>query len=190
MTLVVFSCYHFGEENKLMGATLYPDRPDVKTEDLVVLYAAAHLTLREIAETVGMSATGVYRRLSRAGVTHEQGEWVRCACPTCGKPFAQTRKRWREGHRHFCSLKCYYTHLGNSGYTGQHRQSCRIARQTVGRHFKLEPQHIVHHEDRDDRNNDLANLRVFASQAHHMAYHRGVRSVRIAPLWDGRHIVS
>jgi hypothetical protein len=35
----------------------------------------------------------------------------------------------------------------------------------------LLPTEVVHHEDGDVRNNDLGNLRLFASQTEHMRYH-------------------
>jgi hypothetical protein len=45
-----------------------------------------------------------------------------------------------------------------------------VAEQILGR--PLKPGEIVHHIDRDKRNNAPENLMVFASQAEHAAYHK------------------
>lgn len=45
-----------------------------------------------------------------------------------------------------------------------------IAEQKLGR--ELKKGEVVHHEDENKRNNDPDNLRVFASQAEHAAYHK------------------
>ena len=52
----------------------------------------------------------------------------------------------------------------------------------MGQYFHLEPQHIVHHKDSNQRNNDLANLLVFASASDHLKHHHGSK---VSPLWDG-----
>ena len=58
----------------------------------------------------------------------------------------------------------------------------RRSRKIVSYYFELRPEHIVHHEDRNERNNDPRNLKVFASNNEHMRYHRGYSA---KPLWDG-----
>ena len=55
-------------------------------------------------------------------------------------------------------------------------------RKIVRRHFKLLPGHIVHHENCNEKDNRLENLRVFASIADHNRYHAGFP---VEPLWDG-----
>jgi len=45
-----------------------------------------------------------------------------------------------------------------------------IAEQILGR--PLKPGEVVHHIDRNKRNNDPENLMIFASQAEHAAWHK------------------
>lgn len=103
-------------------------------------------------------------------------------CSACGKTFARTprNKRFK---RAFCSPECYYSVRRTIKYKPW-RQGQRRARAIVSKYFDLRPEYVVHHEDKDNANNDLINLRVFASQADHMAYHHGV--TKVVPIWDGR----
>jgi len=102
------------------------------------------------------------------------------ACEVCSKPVI--RQASKKSRRTFCSRECYHS-VRQDGRYRQNRQGQRRARAIVSKCFPLEPQHVVHHEDRDNTNNSLPNLRVFASQADHMAYHHGSG---VQPIWDGR----
>jgi hypothetical protein len=53
------------------------------------------------------------------------------------------------------------------GVQHQHRT---VAERILGR--KLETKEIVHHEDRNKKNNDPSNLIVFKSQTDHMHHHK------------------
>lgn len=155
--------------------------PEIETSILVKLYTVEHLTLRKIACEVGMSAQAVRLRLIDHGITAAQGTWVKRDCGYCGKPLDVRRAHSRKVRVSYCNAECYYASLEGERYKPW-RQGSRIARAIVAQYFALDREHIVHHEDRDQRNNDRANLMVFADQAAHMAYHRGVA---IKPLWDG-----
>jgi hypothetical protein len=50
-----------------------------------------------------------------------------------------------------------------------------VAEQMLGR--KLLPGEVVHHIDRDKRNNNPANLQVFNSQAEHAAHHAKLNAI-------------
>ena len=156
-------------------------RPDVDTDVLARLYTKDHLTLRQIAAKVGISATAVSDRLTRIGVTAKDGTWVTRRCAYCGEPVRRPRSRSRGKLRVFCNDEHYYALLGDSGYTPW-RHGSRLARAIVAQHFDLQPEQIVHHKDDNQRHNDLSNLAVFASHADHMAQHRGRQ---IQPVWDG-----
>lgn len=54
-------------------------------------------------------------------------------------------------------------------YHGRHEHRV-VAKQILGR--KLKPGEVVHHIDRNKRNNAPENLMVFASQAEHAAWHK------------------
>jgi hypothetical protein len=62
----------------------------------------------------------------------------------------------------------------------------RLARKAVGQYFTLKRGSVVHHHDKNDRNNDPRNLAVFSSNAGHVAFHHGNPSA--LPLWDGRNL--
>lgn len=104
------------------------------------------------------------------------------SCPVCHTPIVRPPSQLAKSRRLFCSQKCY--HSLRQGRYIPWRAGQRKARLLVAKYFELQPQHIVHHEDSDNRNNSLFNLRVFANQADHMAYHHGISGVK--PIWDGR----
>ena len=157
----------------------------VKTQDVVDMYTIAHLTMRQIAAKVGLSQQVIWYRLKRAGVTAAQGEWVARRCAYCQEMVRVTRGRARAHKWVFCGQEHYYAFLKRSGYQ-EWRHGGRLARAVVAQHFDLQPGEIVHHKDGNQRNNDRANLVVFASNSDHMAHHRGRK---VQPLWDGATLV-
>ena len=157
-------------------------RKRAKTQDIVVMYTDRHLTLRQIAALVGLTAAGVAKRLRSAGISSHDGEWVDETCCYCGSVFRLTRGKWRRQARHYCSEQCYHKSRCNPSYI-ESRNGQQLARQIVSASFDLQPQHVVHHKDTDSTNNAKANLVVYASQCDHMTHHHGVHAV--SPLWDG-----
>lgn len=109
---------------------------------------------------------------------------ISASCWVCQTPIVRPPSKLAKSRRLFCSQACY--HSLRQGKYVPWRQGQRRARLVVAKYFDLQPQHVVHHEDSDNRNNSLSNLRVFSSQSDHMAYHHGVSGVR--PLWDGRNV--
>ena len=165
-----------------------PPKSLLKPQYIVALYRYKHLSMSEIALRASISRTAVWKILQQKGVnTHkgpDGGTRVKVTCDFCGKVFEWTRSRWRNSISHihrYCSTECYYAAIENPGYRPW-RQGQRLARAIINQYFSLQEGNIVHHKDGDGRNNDRSNFMVFASQADHMAYHRG-REVK--PLWDG-----
>lgn len=146
------------------------------------LYTVEHKTLAEIGTHFGVSRVAVWKRLRKAGIGREEGTWVAIKCSFCGNPFRQRRSRWRKSLEHYCTSECYFAGLENNSTYIAWRHGSRLARALASQHFELEPEHIVHHQDGNQRNNDLSNLRVFACQADHIKWHRGQTS---KPIWDG-----
>lgn len=60
-------------------------------------------------------------------------------------------------------------HLANK--SGKVYQHMIAAEQMLGR--KLKPEEVVHHNDRNRKNNSFDNLIVFKTIADHTAYHQG-----------------
>ena len=154
----------------------------VETQDVVAMFTQDHFTLRQIAIKVGMTHAGVWKRLKAAGIQREAGTWVRVLCSFCGNPKRKRRAAWRKTEKHYCNEACYFADLENPGYKPW-RQGQRLARAIVSQYFALPEGAIVHHKDGDNRNNDRANLAVYAGNGDHVRAHRTRKSV--LPLWDG-----
>lgn len=145
-------------------------------------YTVDHRTTRDIAGELGVSYATISNWLRKAGISASDGEHAKVVCSGCGKEFTKFRSRLRK--RNFCTPECFQSLRQQRPYV-QDRQGQRIARATVSKYYTLAAEHVVHHEDGDNRNNAIANLKVFASQSDHLAYHHGSP---IAPLWDGASI--
>ena len=139
------------------------------------------LTIRDIAFKLHVSAPGVLKSLRRSGTpVRPKGRprkpgTVEKPCKHCG---ATTLRRI------YCSDTCYFAAIHNPKYF-QWRHGQRLAREAVtAAGFALQPGHIVHHVDSDNRNNSLENLWVFANHADHMKYHRlGYVQLGYEPVW-------
>ena len=157
-------------------------RKKVQTQDVVVRYTKLHQTMEEIGQHYGVTRQAILKHLRKAGVSSQEGERVNVECSMCGKEFSVTRKRWKQTEKYHCSNDCYILRRSSPEYMPW-RQGTRLARALVSQYFPLRPEHIVHHEDKNQRHNQLENLRVFANQSDHLKYHHG-RAVE--PIWDGR----
>lgn len=158
--------------------------------DIVQAYTVDLLPIIKIAEKYGVTRQGVYKALKRNGVSTSNAANgkipVRCAC--CGDTRLFPRSRVRRSRYLFCGIECYYAYIEGcqGGKYMNSRQAQRIARGVVSQFFDLQDGHIVHHKDRNTRNNHPSNLMVFATQGDHIRYHRWSRDgVEVEPLWDG-----
>lgn len=151
-------------------------RPRVVKADVERMRAQG-MTLQVIADHFGVSRPAIWQALNRKTCrTNAAREPRPCACG-CG----QLHMR-----RKFATQDCYYAHLERTICDGkpfiESRWGCKQARRIVSELFDLQPHHIVHHVDRNDTNNTLANLWVFASHGDHMSHHRGGLA---QPIWRG-----
>ncbi len=144
-----------------------------------------------LAAQYGITRQGIHKVLTQAGVNTHKGPGgaaqIHYSCTVCGKESIMTRAYFRRRKHVFCGEECYFAwlHHGNGNPLIMHRNSSRTARAIVSDHFALRPEHIVHHEDRNQYNNELSNLKVFSYSGDHLRYHRGF----IVPvLWDGSNI--
>jgi HNH endonuclease len=138
---------------------------------------AEGMKLQAIADVFGVSRAAVSLALSRKTSRINKIRALKpCACG-CGRLHARLK---------YASTACYFTHTmklaaGDTRYVNW-RYGSKIARRLVLRWFPLEKEHVVHHADRNDRNNALANLWVFASNGEHTSFHRGGAG---RPIWRG-----
>ena len=156
-------------------------RSIVSTQEIVRLYAMEHLTCEKIGNIYGLTRQAIAKRLRLAGISSRQGAWITGSCDFCHDPIRKRRCQWKKTRKHFCNEHCYFASLERPGYKPW-RQGQRIARAVIGKHFKLEQGHIVHHKDGNSRNNGLDNLAVLAGQGDHLRLHRGSEA---RYLWDG-----
>lgn len=168
--------YHFGLRRPRAK------RMKVTTIEMVQLFTKDHLTLREISNKVGLSATAISKRLKNVGVKANDGTWVVTKCAFCQATIKRTRSRFRKNEDNYCNQECYAADLESPGYK-QWRQGSRIARAIVSQYIQIPYEAIVHHKDGNDRNNDIGNLLLLANQGDHMRVHRSSKTVE--PLWDG-----
>lgn len=154
------------------------------TEELARRYRG-DVPWRALEEAAGVSRTALWQRLRRAGV--EMGRRhppVEVACAACGVVLTRKVYTLGGGRRVYCSRACYLGSIrtGAVGYV-QHRCGQKAARKVVERVFPLKPGMVVHHWDKNNDNNRLENLAVFATNADHTSFHRGGPG---RPVWDGR----
>lgn len=157
-------------------------------EQLIRLYVSDHLTMQEIADKLKITRQAVWNRLNWLGVKAEQGERVSLNCDFCGKIYEIPRSKWKKGTR-YCSQDCYFLARFNPQYR-QDRHCQRLARVIVSQHFPLAQEHVVHHKDGNNKNNNIDNLAVFASQSDHLIFHHGRRKILPAPIWDGANDIT
>ena len=135
--------------------------------------------LQRIADRYGVTKEAISLYCSRTR-TRTNAPSTLATCESCKKEVIVSGDR-RKRIRYFCSQKCYHDWYAFAG-SWVWRQGQRIARARVQKHFSLGPHNVVHHLDRDNRNNDLSNLWVFATSSEHMSFHRGGEG---KPIWKG-----
>ena len=149
-----------------------------KIDDATVFQLRADgWTLAQLGAHYGVTKSAVCLYLKRAGTRVRanvigSAPVLPCACG-CGVEV--------QG-KQYATQACYFNHRCRQTPSIIWRHGQRIARAKVAEVFPLQPQHVVHHDDKDDRNNTLRNLHVFASQADHLSYHRGMDT---SPIWCG-----
>jgi transposase-like protein len=165
---------------------LYVRLTDSEKVNIIKAYETDLIPMIELAKQHGVTRQCIHKLLRKAGVdTSKTGAAnIEVSCTVCGTMFKKKRCQVRKAQHVFCSEACYFAWLkhGNGNPLIMHRNCSRIARSIVSKYFALRPGNIVHHEDRNQYNNELSNLRVFACQGDHIRYHRGFT---VPILWNG-----
>ena len=175
-------------------------------KDIIEAYTIDLWSLQECADVLHVSKSAVHKFLRKNGVDTSKHK-IKVSCTTCGETMERTRKRVRTQRNHFCTTDCYSSFLsaGKSIYI-HNRQSQRTARKIISEYFDMQPDHVAHHEDRNQYNNLPNNLKVFANQGDHLRYHHMKRDeyanrltarsphreawdryykFEVKPVWDG-----
>jgi hypothetical protein len=156
-------------------------------ETIKTLYEDELVTMVDLAERYGVTRQGIYKVLKKAGVDTSKKGGIEIPCTTCGEIVVKPRCQVRVRNNLFCSSRCYYEFVNRDGKYTYSRQGQRLGRKVVSRYHLLSPDEIVHHEDKNCKNNTLANLKVFAGQSDHIRYHRGFD---VVPVWSGVDIIA
>jgi hypothetical protein len=151
--------------------------------DIIAEYSEQLTPMITLAKQYAVSRQAIYKILSQAGVDTHKGK-IPVSCTTCGKEIMRTKAVIRKRLNLFCGFDCYTAFLqaGNGKPYISSPYHGKLAREYVSKYFALQEQHRVHHEDRNQYNNRLDNLRVFANQGDHVRFHRGFN---VIPIWDG-----
>lgn len=156
--------------------------------EIILAYRDKLVPIIQLANQFKKSRVAIYKILHQAGIDTSKAiaGHVNTICAQCGTPTRPTRKAFRSSIHHFCSRQCYYAWLRRKDQTNPlitNRHAMKMARRAVSQYFDLHTGMVVHHEDRNEYNNALSNLRVFRSHGDHVQYHR--KSGTIIPLWSG-----
>jgi hypothetical protein len=159
---------------------------DKEKVDIIDKYKNGLVPMIQLAEKAGTTRQAIYKMLKSAGIDTSKASAanINVSCSCCGKEIKRMRCQVRKTKHLFCSWPCYFAWLkhGNGNPLVMHRQGQRTARKIVTEYFALRPGNIAHHEDRNQFNNEVYNLKVFMNQGDHVRYHRGFL---VPILWDG-----
>jgi hypothetical protein len=154
--------------------------------DIIKAYRDNSVPMIDLAKQYNVTRQNIFYilRLNGVDTSKQNAGNVKCNCANCGKAITKQRKVYKRAINTFCSRPCFYAYLNNSNKlpyidSGKGR---REARKVVALFFKMSKGNIVHHEDRNQLHNNKENLKVFASSADHLRYHRGAD---VIPLWSG-----
>ena len=167
--------------------------------DIIDAYEIDLEPMMSIATRYGKARVTIWQMLKKSGIDTTKHK-LEVSCATCGAVIKRVKSLLRNRKNHFCNMTCYQSFLtaGASHLTdNERRKGGRRARAIVSQYFDLQPGHVVHHEDGFPLNNQLWNLRVFATNGDHIRYHHQARDfynktiteptpvINIEPIWDG-----
>lgn len=139
--------------------------------------------MEDIAITLKVTRQCIWKMLNKAGIDTRKTVRILRECNTCGKLIERRRGMARKTKYSYCSNICYVTYLETLGEdykaSGYH---CRIGRKIISGYHEWLPGQVIHHINKDDTDNRLLNLEIYANQSDHLKKHRGHD---IEPIWKG-----
>ena len=166
--------------------------------DIAKAYSVDLESMISIATRYEKTRNAVWNVLKKAGVDTSKRK-IAVSCATCGATIYRPKCQIRNRNNNFCNYNCYksFMEAGSIHLTAtEQSRGHRRARIIVASLFALQPEHVVHHEDQFQLNNQIWNLRVFANQGDHIRYHHKQRDIAaggssriiVEPVWDGSKI--
>lgn len=152
--------------------------------NIIEAYENNLIPMQKLAERYGVTRQTIFFILKKYGIDTKK-QRIPVSCTTCGNELLRTKAEIRNKKNHFCNMDCYTAFLHAQGDYIPNRQGQRTARNIVLKYFELQEKMVVHHEDKNNLNNAVWNLKVFANQGDHIRYHRGFE---VNPIWDGSKI--
>ena len=151
--------------------------------ELERLYLVEHLTMQQIGDRLGCTRSNIHHKIRRFKIDGSTAGRFNIKCDKCGKLYSITRKRFKLTVKHFCSMSCYADYMHNPEYI-QYRNGQTKGRSVMAKSLgrSLRDGETVHHEDGNNMNNDISNLRLFNSPSEHIAYHHKLRRERLESL--------
>jgi len=147
-------------------------------DSIIKEYKDNLIPMIQLAQQYGITRQGIWKALNKYGIDTTKRS-VEVPCKQCGKVILKKKCQIRNRYRNFCSRTCYFAYFSLNTLIS--RQGQRIGRKVMNSFFKLKSKYVVHHEDGNEMNNNINNLRVFASNGEHISYHRGGNS---KPIWQ------
>jgi len=163
----------------------------IEEVDIIKAFTVHLVSMEDLALKYDRTRQGIWKLLKRNGINPADYAMIKVSCTACGCEVVKHRYRLRIQRYVFCDQECYYAFIEGrqqGSYFGN-RWGMKVARAIVSSHFELLPGYVVHHEDRNNSNNGVDNLRVFANNGDHVRYHRWSKDgVEVKPIWDGSRI--
>lgn len=153
---------------------------------IIDAYTQQLIPMIELAKQFNITRMGIWKILKTAGInTTKAAAHIPTKCSHCGNDITVVRCNFKKRLNNFCSSTCYFAYLNRHELKNPlitYRHGMRLARAAIeGTGYVIPPGAVVHHEDRDNTNNELSNLKVFSCQGEHVRYHRGFS---VVPLWE------
>jgi len=131
-------------------------------DELIKLYTDQELTLRQIAKKYKVSYQTIHQRLQRLGISRNTKK-ILTSCAFCATPIEVFVSRASKQEKHYCNKDCFAAGLEKTPYKAWKREQ-RVTRTVVNKYFKLSDDHVVDYLDGNNKNNDINNLAVYASE--------------------------
>jgi predicted DNA-binding protein YlxM (UPF0122 family) len=154
--------------------------------DIINAYETELVPMIKLAEQYAVSRQAIHKLLKNAKIDTTKHK-IQVSCTNCGKTLHRWKMNIRRNKHHFCDVECYRLFKEAGLPTLYSRQGSNIARSVVSQYFALQSEHRVHHKNKNQFDNSIENLMVFANQGDHIRFHN---RFDVNPIFDGSETLS